>query len=236
MKKPCWIICVVLTLLVLGTQNICAQTRAKLQRKELRNMGGGGAYPPPSRNYGSSSQGDVGGKVADVVGNTFDHFGQGAMGAMSVETIGYPCVQIQCGFSHIYRNFLRAKLCLGGQGGFALYGGVGRDIVIFKTDKDWTSWHVGLGYYYNVADRQDVSFGISWANSPLARKDWQKGSLNLDATYSYFLGKSQYVGLFAGVGFGITAHDVDKTKGKMIGEYKFGLAVKLWQKRRRTAY
>lgn len=181
--------------------------------------------PLGTNNGAPANNGNRDNSITDAVVRGLDNMGNIAKEYQHFETDGYPCVQLQLGASHTYGEFARLKWCMGGLAGYMLYGGIGKDYFFDGINKDETSWHIGMGYFANTGDGQDFTWSMNYANSPLCKK----GSLNMEFGYAWFFGDRQLYGVFAGGGFGITEHDTNKKKAKILWNLEFGFAVKLWQ-------
>ena len=194
------------------------------EKKPLEKKSELPARKPISTN-GSTQTRDGDSSISDAVVRELNNFGDMAREYQQSETDGYPCVQLQLGASHNYGEFARLKCCLGGLAGYMLYGGIGKEMLFDGINKDDLLWHAGIGYFANTDDGQDFTWSMNYANSPQS----QKGSLNMEFGYAWFFGDKQLYGVFAGAGFGITEHDTDKKRTKVLWNLEVGFAVKLWQ-------
>lgn len=162
------------------------------------------------------------------IGNTMN---AAAVRGMSMHAAGYPNLTLALGISRMYGEFARLKACLGGGGGFILYGGVGKDWIFNGSNKDKLSWHTGLGYYgsWGMDDEQEFDLGITVSETSAC----PGYALSLDLAYSYYFGSSTRFGAFGGLGIGVgNLKNVYKSEKKFGGEFvwdiTFGLAVKLF--------
>lgn len=142
---------------------------------------------------------------------------------------GYPNVQLQLGASRLYGEFARLKWCAGGEGGFALYGGVGKDWLFDGEFKDKILWHGAMGYYGAFNENADFTIGVSYAQTA----QFEDPILGLDGTFSFYFGSSTRFGFFVGGGAGmtspfgyITGDDPDDVR--FTWDANIGIAVKLW--------
>lgn len=150
---------------------------------------------------------------------------------------GYPNFQVGVGASRAYGEFARAKVCLGDEMGFAMYGGIGKEYLLDSDCKDRTAWHVGIGCYFMFEslddEDSDLTIGLTYAGTPL-----QSGRiLMLDGTYSIFFTRSKRIGLFGGCGLGIgKVNELLKDWGyswsevgpNFIWDLNVGISIKLW--------
>lgn len=152
-----------------------------------------------------------------------------------VDIDGYPNVQLALGLSRAYGEYARVKLCLGGDRGFILYGGTGKDWVFNGKNKDKLSWHVGVGYYTAFEySGHELTSGFSYAETPVTKG----GALNFDMGYTHFFGDREVFGLFGGLGLGVgnlkdyfkSIGEMEGAKLKFVWDIQIGIAFKLWQK------
>ncbi len=142
---------------------------------------------------------------------------------------GYPNFQLQVGASRLYGEFARLKFCGGGEGGFAIYGGVGKDYLFKGEYDDRLLWHVAVGYYGTIGDASDFTLGVSYAQtSQLYDK-----VMGLDGTFSFYFGDSTRFGVFIGGGAGVTSPfgyltGDDPDDVKLTWDINVGIAFKLW--------
>lgn len=149
-----------------------------------------------------------------------DHFGRAATSVMHYETDGYPNVNVKLGWSWLMGENVQLKTCLGGMGGFVLYGGVGSEFAYGKN----LNWNVGVGYYLNVdADGySDLDLGFAFGKS--CHYDGYVFTGNLSYTY-FFDWAEKWFGVFAGADLGLAlGGDL-----KFVWNVEVGVAVKLWQ-------
>ncbi|MBR5102639.1 MAG: hypothetical protein IK092_05900, partial [Muribaculaceae bacterium] len=149
----------------------------------------------------------------------------------------YPNFQLQAGASHMYGEFARAKLMLGGGNGFGLvlYGGMGKEFIFnVKNEKmldhysghKRTPWHAGLGAFLitdEYDNSSDLTFGITFTESPAVTNN----ALMLDLTWSKYFGENRRFGVFIGAGGGLG--DMRDEDGKFMWDVNIGIAFKLWK-------
>lgn len=173
----------------------------------------------------------------NVVGNAVSHFGSSmgkmAYSGMRYSAVGYPNLTLNLGASRMYGEFARLKACLGGAGGFILYGGVGKDWIFNSDNKDKLSWHGGLGYYgiWGDDDEQEFNMGVTFSETSVC----SGYALSMDLMYNYYFGHSTRFGVFGGLGLGIgNLKEAFKTKegeefgGKFVWDITLGIAIKLF--------
>ena len=119
----------------------------------------------------------------------------------------YPNFTIQAGLSRVHGEFIRAKACLGGQTGYVLYGGVGRDWLFDAKNEKYIGpdakklgWHVGLGYYGGDLNGEtatgEFALMMDYAETPMV----DNGSLNLWLEGTWYFGADGHFGAFGGLG------------------------------------
>lgn len=150
---------------------------------------------------------------------------------------GYPNFQFNVGLSRAYGEFARLRWYTGGDQGFLLYGGIGKDWLLNGDNKDITSWHIGLGGYGELrGDYEDIAIGISMCETPIVKG----GALMLDVLYSYYFDKGTRFGVFAGGGIGVGnlrsvktvkrngREHTDWSHAKFLWDVSVGVSLKLW--------
>ncbi|SDO02097.1 hypothetical protein SAMN04487900_107121 [Prevotella communis] len=150
---------------------------------------------------------------------------------------GYPNFQFNVGLSRAYGEFARLRWYTGGDQGFLLYGGIGKDWLLNGDNKDITSWHIGLGGYSQLrGDYEDIAIGLSMCETPIVKG----GALMLDALYSYYFDKGTRFGVFAGGGIGVGnlrsvktverkgREHTDWSHAKFLWDVSVGVSLKLW--------
>ena len=137
---------------------------------------------------------------------------------------GYPNVQLQFGASRMYGEFAHVKACLGGESGFMLYGGIGKDWLYDGPFKDKLLWHAAIGYYYGLGKSADFTIGVSYAQTAQI-KDQVMG---VDATLSYYFGNTKRFGVFVGGGYNTTLPWGDNMVSESTWDLNVGVAVMLW--------
>lgn len=191
-------------------------------------------YTPPVSNNG------VEGTVINGVGKIAE--GMREMTKNSVPIAGYPYLGLDLGLSRMYGEFARLHCCLGGDSGFRIYGGVGKDWVFDGDNKDKMSWHAGLGYYMALGDddNQEFDFGITASETAAM----QGGAITCDFGYRYFFGRTKRFGVLGSAGFGCgnffdtmkSDTDVDKEEGKFIWDVSVGICVKMFASKNKKHY
>ena len=145
----------------------------------------------------------------------------------------YPNITFQAGMSRVHGEFIRAKACLGGQSGFVLYGGLGRDWLFDAKNPDYMGpdgkkigWHAGVGMYGGDLNGEtttgEFAFLIDYAETPLI----ENGSINIWLEGTWYFGCEGHLGAFAGLGYSIGNLKAEKLKGNFI--YELGLAIRLF--------
>lgn len=175
--------------------------------------------------------------TVNVVGNAVSHLGssmgQMACSGMGYSAVGYPNLTLNLGASRMYGEFARLKACLGGAGGFILYGGVGKDWIFNSDNKDKLSWHGGLGYYgiWGDDDEQEFNLGVTFSETPVC----PGYALSMDLSYNYYFGNSTRFGVFGGLGLGVgnlkeafKTEEGEKFGGKFVWDITLGIAIKLF--------
>ncbi|MCM1079856.1 MAG: hypothetical protein NC344_09155 [Bacteroidales bacterium] len=178
--------------------------------------------------------------MGDVVTGGLNNLAEGmrAMTRNAIPVSGYPYLALDLGMSRMYGEFARLHICLGGDVGFMLYGGVGKDWIFNGDNKDKMSWHAGVGYYGVLGsyEEQQFNFGVSYSETAVI----EGGALNFDLGYRYFFGKSQRFGLFGGAGFGVgnvnecfeSRSENEKFPGKFVWDIQLGICVKIFASKR----
>lgn len=119
----------------------------------------------------------------------------------------YSNLTLQTGLSRVHGEFIRAKACLGGQTGYVLYGGVGRDWLFnaknekfIGPDAKKLGWHAGLGYYGGDLNGEtatgEFALLMDYAETPMV----DNGSLNLWLEGTWYFGADGHFGAFGGLG------------------------------------
>ena len=119
----------------------------------------------------------------------------------------YSNLTLQTGVSRVHGEFIRAKACLGGQTGYVVYGGVGRDWLFdaknekfLGPDAKKLAWHAGLGYYGGDLNGEtatgEFALLLDYAETPMV----DNGSLNLWLEGTWYFGAYGHFGAFAGLG------------------------------------
>lgn len=187
-------------------------------------------YAEPYSN--SSTDGGIGNTVVGGV-NKFAE-GMRRMTYNSSPVAGYPYLGLDLGISRMYGEFARFHSCLGGDAGFQLYGGIGKDWLFDGDNKDKVSWHVGLGYYMVLGyyENQQFDFGITYSQTAVI----SGGAITFDFGYRYFLGRTQRFGFFGGAGFGVgnvkecfeERYEDEKFPGKFVWDIQVGICAKIF--------
>lgn len=194
-------------------------------------------------NIASNVRGSV-----ESIGSKFNNV---ATTYMAYDTDGYPNIMFKFGISRLWGEYARFKACIGGLGGFVLYGGIGKKFIGSKglstyvpgyinswgyeipgytitseEFKDRITWHAGIGYYISPDEdgNSDVSLGVSFGKSCCYEKFVMSGNL----TYSWFFGDRKIFGVHGGAGIGVAFAD-GSDELKFAWDLEVGIAVKLWQ-------
>ena len=142
--------------------------------------------------------------------NWFDDVGRSVEKGRHRYDPAYSNLTFQTGISRVHGEFIRAKACLGGQTGYVLYGGVGRDWLFdaknekfLGPDAKKMGWHVGLGYYGGNLDGEtatgEFAFMMDYSETPMVNN----GSLNLWLEGTWYFGADGHLGAFGGLGYSI---------------------------------
>ena len=183
-------------------------------------------YPESSENSGSYN---------DSYSNSNHNIGRGyaeaARRRAQIPMDGYPNFQLQFGASRLYGEFARLKFCGGGEGGFAIYGGIGKDYLFKGEYDDRLLWHAAVGYYGTLGENSDFTLGVSYAQTP----QLYDKVMGLDGTFSFYFGNSTRFGVFIGGGAGVTSpfgyitgNDPDDVE--LTWDVNVGIAIKIWNK------
>ena len=156
-------------------------------------------------------------------------FAKAAQNKAQIQIDGYPNLQLQAGASRLYGEFARLKFCGGGEGGLAVYGGIGKDYLFKGQYDDRLLWHAAIGYYSALDENSDFTFCISYAQT----SQLEDKVMGLDCTFSYYFGDSTRFGVFLGGGMGITSPfgyfaGKDTVSTELTWDVNVGIAVKLW--------
>ena len=119
----------------------------------------------------------------------------------------YSNLTLQAGVSRVHGEFIRAKACLGGQTGYVLYGGIGRDWLFDAKNENFLGpdakklgWHAGLGYYGGDLNGEtatgEFALLLDYAETPMV----DNGSLNLWLEGTWYFGADGHFGAFGGLG------------------------------------
>ena len=186
-----------------------------------------------SSGYENDGNRNITGSVTKTITSGADKFIDTAIDGINYKTDGYPNAQLALGISRVYGEFARLKLCLGGAGGFTLYGGIGKDLLFNSENSDVTAWHAGIGWYLSSDENKDFTIGLCYSETPVV----DRGALMADLSYSYFFGSKMLFGIFGGGGIGLgkikdmTVDEEGNTKGgKFLWDLNIGIAIRLWQK------
>lgn len=173
-----------------------------------------------------------GNAIVDGMGKLADNFQRMTYNSRSVAS--YPCLALELGLSRMYGEFARLRWCTGGDFGFQLYGGVGKDWVFDGDNKDKLSWHAGLGYYAvgGDDDNQQFDFGVTVSETPVVAGL----AMAFDFGYRYFVGRTKRFGFFGGAGFGVgnikecfnERPQGEKFPGKFVWDVQVGICIKVF--------
>ena len=145
----------------------------------------------------------------------------------------YSNLTLQAGVSRVHGEFIRAKACLGGQTGYVLYGGVGRDWLFdaknekfLGPDTKKLGWHAGLGYYGGDLNGEtatgEFALLMDYAETPMV----DNGSLNLWLEGTWYFGADGHFGAFGGLGVSGGNLKNDKLTWNFI--FEIGLAYRFY--------
>ena len=145
----------------------------------------------------------------------------------------YSNLTFQAGLSRVHGEFIRAKACLGGQTGYVLYGGVGRDWLFnaknekyIGSDAKKLGWHAGLGYYGGDLNGEtatgEFALLMDYAETPMV----DNGSLNLWLEGTWYFGADGHFGAFGGLGVSGGNLKNDKLTWNFI--FEIGLAYRFY--------
>ena len=99
---------------------------------------------------------------------------------------GYPNLQIRGGISIAYGELVGIQAELGGEGGWILGGGIGKDYI---RGSDSLSWYADLGMYMGDEDNLFV-MGFIFGKSILDAPNWTSGKIHS----RFLLGSGMYLG------------------------------------------
>ena len=192
-------------------------------------------YPTQSNNSGNndySTHSSSGSTIADGMSNLARNFQQRTYTSRPVA--GYPCLLLELGLSRMYGEFVRLRGCIGGDYGFQIYGGVGKDWVFNGDNKGKLSWHAGMLYYAvgGEDENQQFDLGITVSETPVVAGL----ALSFDLGYRYFFGRTKRFGLFGGTGFGVgnlkecckERPRGEKFPGKFVWDVEAGICIKMF--------
>ena len=170
----------------------------------------------------------VGTAALQAVTDRIDDIGQAVGQGIHVPDPAYPNFTIQAGMSRVHGEFIRGKACLGGVGGFVLYGGVGRDWIFNPGNSDYIgpdakslAWHAGLGYYFG-GDNGEFNLLMDYSQTPLV----SNGSLNFLLDGTWYFGVNGHLGAFGGLGFSLGNMKAKNPTANFI--FEIGLAYRLY--------
>ena len=200
-------------------------------------------YNAYNGNYNQNTLEDHAAEAAGrVVQNTLSHLQDKVddLARRGPKIAGYPYLAISLGMSRVYGEFARLKVCFGSYGGYAVYGGVGKDWIFNGENKDCLAWHVGMGYYLSPGydNEHEILLGINYAETPVC----EGGSVNLDLGYTYHIPRlNNRLGIYVGAGVGggnikeaISSHG--DVKAKFIWDVSVGISIKLFANKRSQSY
>lgn len=145
----------------------------------------------------------------------------------------YPNFTVQAGLSRVHGEFIRAKACFGGQTGYVVYGGIGRDWLFdaknekfLGPDAKKLGWHAGLGFYGGDLNGEtttgEFALMMDYAETPMV----DNGSLNLWIEGTWYFGADGHFGAFGGLGYSMGDLKADKPKFNFI--FEIGLAYRFY--------
>ena len=152
---------------------------------------------------------------------------------MHREDPAYSNITVQAGLSRVHGEFLRLRANLGGQTGFVVYGGIGRDWIFKAKNEDYLgndpkkmTWHAGLGYYGGDLNGEtatgEFALLVDYAESPMAKG----GTVNAMLEGTWYFGNNGHFGAFAGIGGSFYDLKSEKTKAAFI--FNIGLAYRFF--------
>ena len=126
-----------------------------------------------------------------------DRVGRSAMSQSRIAMSGYPNLQLGLQISTFFGESLTTKIELGGMGGVALVGGIGKDFIQGGTFTDGHyGWFAGIGYYSGDEENDfDLLVGYGIQQFDISSMFW--GTLE----YTRFV--TPRFGLLAGLSLGI---------------------------------
>lgn len=165
--------------------------------------------------------------------NWFDDVGRSVERKRHRYDPAYSNLTLQTGVSRVHGEFVRAKACLGGQTGYVLYGGVGRDWLFdaknekfLGPDAKKMGWHAGLGYYGGDLNGEtatgEFALLMDYAETPMV----DNGSLNLWLEGTWYFGANGHFGAFGGLGVSGGNLKNDKLTWNFI--FEIGLAYRFY--------
>lgn len=168
------------------------------------------------------------GSVAQAMTERMDDIGRAVEDARHIPDPSYPNFTVQAGMSRVHGEFIRGKACLGGAGGFVLYGGVGRDWIFNPRNYDYIrpggkslAWHAGMGYYFG-GDDGEFNMMMDYAQTPMV----ENGSLNFLLDGTWYFGVNNHLGAFGGLGFSLGNFKAKNPTVNFI--FEIGLAYRLF--------
>lgn len=185
-------------------------------------------YADSSQGSGSSSSESTSSYSSS--GNPFEGLFSGLAPSGNYDDDCYPNFTMQAGLSNVYGEFIRAKGCLGGETGFVMYGGIGRDFLFSAKNPDFKgphakksmTWHAGIGLYRAFTGGEFV-FTCDYAETPLV----ENGSLNFWLGGTWYFAAEDHLGAFGGIGYsGGNLKQGEKMKGNFI--FEVGVAYRLF--------
>ena len=170
----------------------------------------------------------IAGSVAQAMTERMDDIGNAVKKGLSIPDPSYPNFTVQAGISRVHGEFIRGKACLGGAGGFVLYGGVGRDWIFNPKNHEYIGpegksfiWHAGMGYYFG-GDNGEFNLMMDYAQTPMV----VNGSLNFLLDGTWYFGVNNHLGAFGGLGFSLGNFKAEKPTVNFI--FEIGLAYRLF--------
>ena len=171
----------------------------------------------------------VAGSVAQAMTEKMDDIGRAAEKGSHIPDPSYPNFTVQAGISRVHGEFIRGKFCLGGAGGFVLYGGVGRDWIFNPKNYEYIgpdgkrlAWHAGAAYYFG-GDNGEFNLMADYAQTPMV----ENGSLNILLDGTWYFGVNNHLGAFGGIGFSLG--DFKRKKPVVNFIFEIGLAYRLFK-------
>lgn len=178
-----------------------------------------------TRNVSSGSGGSnvVRNTATYAINNTMDGIGNVMSMGIGVYADGVPFLGIDAGLSVFYGEYLRLAFTSGGMTGVMLYGGVGKDFIFDRINKEKMTWHAGFGMRMSIEENH-VLMGFVFGENPLC---YNYGLL-FEFVYRRYFGASKRFGFLLGGGAGFG--NIKRARPELVWDVQLGFSVKLWQR------